>query len=344
MVNSTRSHVESKITNLSTVFPPNYRSSMSSIRDNYPLSSSNSRRTSMNSTHVSLPRKQYGLPVFSPEMNSNSIDSTCDLKLSSLTDISSAVTNNELDEPQQFDFSIGGRHINSSHCKSASLQSYSSETPSSASIPTESDESISTSANFPLNINDNPLPFVSTPTNENTLVDRNRGRSRNRSNRSNSLSKNSFNNRDKCQTNSDTDQETLTFRDTTQKSTTSHSEHFSQSSKSLSIAASNRSENSNRRRDPVEVTDSSPKCQSYPFVSERTPSNTPTLQDPFQLNSGNQRMDSMLSAVYQQAAAMNLATCVIPVTAAALYSQLMLACSGSAIPPDIGSPNINLAI
>ncbi|CAH8567725.1 unnamed protein product [Schistosoma turkestanicum] len=239
MVNSTRSHVESKITNLSTVFPPNYRSSMSSIRDNYPLSSSNSRRTSMNSTHVSLPRKQYGLPVFSPEMNSNSIDSTCDLKLSSLTDISSAVTNNELDEPQQFDFSIGGRHINSSHCKSASLQSYSSETPSSASIPTESDESISTSANFPLNINDNPLPFVSTPTNENTLVDRNRGRSRNRSNRSNSLSKNSFNNRDKCQTNSDTDQETLTFRDTTQKSTTSHSEHFSQSSKSLSIAASN---------------------------------------------------------------------------------------------------------
>ncbi|CAH8567772.1 unnamed protein product [Schistosoma turkestanicum] len=616
MVNSTRSHVESKITNLSTVFPPNYRSSMSSIRDNYPLSSSNSRRTSMNSTHVSLPRKQYGLPVFSPEMNSNSIDSTCDLKLSSLTDISSAVTNNELDEPQQFDFSIGGRHINSSHCKSASLQSYSSETPSSASIPTESDESISTSANFPLNINDNPLPFVSTPTNENTLVDRNRGRSRNRSNRSNSLSKNSFNNRDKCQTNSDTDQETLTFRDTTQKSTTSHSEHFSQSSKSLSIAASNpvsddndfsmpppsmpsaprsvsgannrgrkrksdaskhlpdsnstfskasysskrervssskiesnsndiqkasqntssdiwdvrvpvislvdgsliygdkaperrsleawldanpnympysvevedraiynrvasargqdtsnmealaykhylnsllasaatgggignnnvatsnspssaassqvnnfsaqqylqqqqllntfgayarhpayanliasalsnwqsispalsstvtsstgvisntttksrvsvstscapstsrssksrstgnRSENSNRRRDPVEVTDSSPKCQSYPFVSERTPSNTPTLQDPFQLNSGNQRMDSMLSAVYQQAAAMNLAYMCNPVTAAALYSQLMLACSGSAIPPDIGSPNINLA-
>lgn len=188
----------------------------------------------MNASHVSLPRKQYGLPVFSSEMTSNSLDSTCDLKLSNLTDISSVVTNSEFDDSPQFDFSMSERHINSSHSKSASLQSYSTETQSAAAIPTDPDESISTSANIPLNLNDNQLPFISNPTNENTLVDRNRGRIRNRSNRSNSLGKNLFTSRDKCQTNSDSDQEILSFRDTT-----SNSEHFSQSSKSLSISASN---------------------------------------------------------------------------------------------------------
>lgn len=617
MVNSTRSHVESKVTSLNTSFPQNYRSSSSLSRDSYPLSSSNSRRIPMNASHVSLPRKQYGLPVFSPEMTSNSLDPTCDLKLSNLTDISSVVTNNEFDDSPQFDFSMSERHINSSHCKSASLQSYSTETQSATAIPTDSDESISTSANIPLNLNDNQLPFISNPTNENTLVDRNRGRIRNRSNRSNSLGKNLFTSRDKCQTNSDSDQETLSFHDTTLKSTTSNSEHFSQSSKSLSISASNpvsddndfsmpppsmtsaprsisgtnnrgrkrksdtsklpsdsnstfakvsysskrerlssskvesnnndlqkasqnvnsdiwdvrvpvislvdgsliygdkaperrsleswldanpnympysvevedraiysrvasargqdtsnmealaykhylnsllasaatssgvgnnnvttsnspssvvasqvnnfntqqylqqqqllntfgayarhpayanliasalsnwqsissipssstatsgtgavsdtttsksrvpvstscvpstsrssksrstgsRSESSSRRRDPVEVTASPLNCQAYPFVPERNSGSTPTIQDPFQLNAGNQRMDSMLNAVYQQAAAMNLAYMCNPVTAAALYSQLMLACSGSVIPPDIGSSNVNL--
>ncbi|CAH8678580.1 unnamed protein product [Schistosoma rodhaini] len=615
MVNSTRSHVESKVTSLNDPFPQNYRSSSSLSRDSYPLSSSNSRKISLNASHVSLPRKQYGLPVFSSELTSNSLDSPCDLKLSNLTDISSVVTNNEFDDSRQFDFSMSGRHINSSHCKSASLKSYSSETQSEAAIPTDPDESISTSANIPLNLNDNQLPFISNPTNDNTMVDRNRGRIRNRSNRSNSIGKNLFSSRDKCQTNSDSDQETLSFRDTILKSTASHSEHFSQSPKSLSISASNpvsddndfsmpppsmtsaprpisgtnnrgrkrksdtsklpsdsnstfakapysskrerlssskiesnndaqkasqnvssdiwdvrvpvislvdgsliygdkaperrsleswldanpnympysvevedraiynrvasargqdtsnmealaykhylnsllasaatgsgvgnnnvttsnspssvvaaqvnnfntqqylqqqqllntfgayarhpayanliasalsnwqsisstpsstatsvtgavsntttsksrvpvstscapstsrssksrstgsRSENSSRRRDPVEVTDSPINCQAYPFVPDRNCGSTPTVQDPFQLNTGNQRMDSMLNAVYQQAAAMNLAYMCNPVTAAALYSQLMLACSGSVIPPDIGSSNVNL--
>ncbi|CAH8676514.1 choline dehydrogenase 6 [Schistosoma haematobium] len=613
VANSTRSHAESKVTGLNSVFPQNYRSSSSLSRDSYSLSSSNSRRIPMNASHVSLPRKQYGLPVFSSEMTSNSLDSTCDLKLSNLTDISSVVTNSEFDDSPQFDFSMSERHINSSHCKSASLQSYSTETQSAAAIPTDPDESISTSANIPLNLNDNQLPFISNPTNENTLVDRNRGRIRNRSNRSNSLGKNLFTSRDKCQTNSDSDQEIVSFRDTT-----SNSEHFSQSSKSLSISASNpvsddndfsmpppsmtsaprsisgtnnrgrkrksdtsklpsdsnstftkvpysskrerlssskiesnnndlqkasqnvnsdiwdvrvpvislvdgsliygdkaperrsleswldanpnympysvevedraiynrvasargqdtsnmealaykhylnsllasaatssgvgnnnvttsnssssvvasqvnnfntqqylqqqqllntfgayarhpayanliasalsnwqsissvpssstatsgtgavsdtttsksrvpvstscapstsrssksrstgnRSESSSRRRDPVEVTDTPLNCQAYPFVPERNSGGgTPTIQDPFQLNTGNQRMDSMLNAVYQQAAAMNLAYMCNPVTAAALYSQLMLACSGSVIPPDIGSSNVNL--
>ncbi|KAH8869088.1 Chromodomain-helicase-DNA-binding protein 7 [Schistosoma japonicum] len=617
MANSTRSHVESKVTSLNSSFPQNYRGPAS--RDNYSLPSCNSRRIPMNSTHISLARKQYGLSPFSTEITTNSLDSAYDLKLSNLADMSPVVTNNELDESRQFDFSLTGRHINSSNCKPPLQHSYPSETLSSTPTPLDSDKSIcSTSANIPLNLNDTQLSFVSNPTsNNNTLVDRNRSRSRNRNTRSNSIGKNISTNRDKCQTNSDSDQETLTFHDNNFKCTTSHSEHFIQSPKSLPISAGsssvnlvsedndfsmpppsmasaprsvsgtnnrgrkrkndaskppsdstftkaaysskrerlsssktdsndahktpqnvnsdiwdvrvpvislvdgsliygdkaperrsleswldanpnympysvevedraiynrvasargqdtsnmetlaykhylnsllasaaagipgsisgnsnittsnspssvasqvnnfniqqylqqqqqqllntfgayarhpayanliasalsnwqsvptpsstvtsglgaapnttksrapvstsctpstsrssksrstgNRSENSNRRRDSTEVIDSSPNPQSYPFVHERNSSSTLSMQDPFQLSVGNQRMDSMLNAVYQQAAAMNLAYMCNPVTAAALYSQLMLACSGSAVAPDIGSSNINL--
>ncbi|VDQ07339.1 unnamed protein product [Trichobilharzia regenti] len=108
----------------------------------------------------------------------------------------------------------------------------------------------------------------------------------------------------------------------------------------------NRSENSNRRRDSSELTDSSSiSSQAYSsFMPERNSNHNPSAQDnPFQMSTGNQRVDSMLAAVYQQAAAMNLAYMCNPLTAAALYSQIMLSCSGAPNTPDVGLPNINLA-
>ncbi|CAH8630076.1 unnamed protein product [Heterobilharzia americana] len=122
--------------------------------------------------------------------------------------------------------------------------------------------------------------------------------------------------------------------------TTSCAPSTTRSSKSRS--AGNRSENSNRRRDSTEIVDSS-TSQAYSFAPERTTGNTPVAQgNPFQMSTGNQRVDSMLAAVYQQAAAMNLAYMCNPLTAAALYSQIMLSCSGSANTADIGSSSLNL--
>nr|CAH8876431.1 unnamed protein product [Trichobilharzia regenti] len=619
MIGSTRAQIETKVSCLNDTLPQNFQS-LPLSRDAYSLSSNNSRRIPLNTAHIPLTRKQYGLPVYSSEMASNplSVESTCDAQSSSLTQLSS-LSNNELDDSLQFDFSLPGGHINSLQCK-PSLQAYDSEAQFSTATNIDSSECISTSVNIPLDLKDNQLPFSSNPTNEISLTDRSRSKTRNRNNRTNSFggSKNLPVNRDKSGSNFDSEQDQSSVSDNLLKCTTSHSENFAPGSKSKPISTpitlpeniefsmpppsvtsaprsavggggannrgrkrknessknqsdtnlpfskvtnsskrerlhslktdpndiqktpqnadiwdvrvpvislidgsliygdqaperrsleswldanpnympysveledraiynrvasargqdtsnmesltykhylnsllvnaaaglhgtnnnnlatstsqssanntqvnnfntqqylqqqqllstfgayarhpayasliasalnnwpsiptpstaspavtnsvsntksrvsattsgsassstsrssksrsnGNRSENSNRRRDSSELTDSSSiSSQAYSsFMPERNSNHNPSAQDnPFQMSTGNQRVDSMLAAVYQQAAAMNLAYMCNPLTAAALYSQIMLSCSGAPNTPDVGLPNINLA-
>ncbi|CAH8630058.1 unnamed protein product [Heterobilharzia americana] len=189
IANCTRSQNESKVTCVDGTIPTNFRS-LPSSRDPFTISSNNSRRLPVNNAHVSLSRKQYGLPVFSSDITSNSlpVDSACDSQSSSLTEMSLPLSNNELDESRQFDFCFTGRHINSPLCK-PSLHSYTSEALSLTSKTMDAGECISTSVNIPLDIKDNQLSFPSNSTHEIPFSDRNRGRNRNRSSRVNSLGK-----------------------------------------------------------------------------------------------------------------------------------------------------------